>query len=45
MPECRKKLVRYVFQVLDKNGDKILTAQDIAQNGKSRTERTGIFCA
>ena len=34
MPQCRIKLVKYVFQLLDKDGNKVLTTDDIAQNGK-----------
>lgn len=33
MPECRKKLVRYVFHLLDKDQNGVLTADDIAKNG------------
>ena len=34
MAPCRIKLVKYVFQLLDKDHNKVLTTDDIAQNGK-----------
>ena len=33
MPDCRKKLVSYVFDLLDKDSNGVLTTDDIAKNG------------